>query len=335
MTTLITGGTGFVGLALAERLLQAGEQVVLFDRPMASSGERLARSLPAARVICGDIRSGDDLETVFASEEIDRVVHAAAMTPGPERELRDAALIFDVNVLGTIGLLQRCARAPRVKRVVVVSSVAIYGATAPAASGFYEEDLSAPGPSGLYGISKLAAEQASLRLAQLHGLDVRVARLGPVYGRWEHASGARERLSPHHQVASAALAGAEIVLPRPMTADWIYARDAAQALALIACAPTLAHAVYQIGGGRLTDLQQWCAALAHHLPGLRWRTATQGEAATVHYALPFDRAALSIARLATELDYAARFDLASAAEDYLAWRAAGANAGVFPEGQTP
>ena len=321
MTTLITGGTGFVGLALAERLLQAGEQVVLFDLPTAISSERFTASLPGARMIPGDIRSGGDLETVFASEVIDCVVHTAAITPGPERERGDAARIFDVNVLGTIGLLQQCARA-RVKRVVVVSSVAIYGASAPAASGCYEEDVSAPAPASLYGISKLAAEQAALRMGELQGLNVAIARLGPVYGPWEHASDARERLSPHYQVTSAALAGAEIVLPRPMTADWIYARDAAHALALIAGAQTLPHAVYQIGGGCLTDLGQWCAALAHHLPGIRWRTATPGEEATIQYTLPADRPALSIARLSKDLNHRCRFDLAAAAEDYLAWREA-------------
>lgn len=148
---------------------------------------------------------------------------------------------------------------------------------------------------------------------------MRVARLGPVFGPWERASGAREHLSPHRQVTCAAIAGDEIVLPRPMTADWLYARDAADALVRLAGAPALAHAVYHIGGGCLTDLPQWCAALAHHFPGLRWRFSEPGEPATVDYVLPMDRPALSIARLMTELNYVSRFDLKAAANDYLAW----------------
>lgn len=320
MTTLITGGLGFIGLALAERLLLAGEQVVLFDLLPASGTVPQWRG---CRLVTGDIRSAADLDRVFSSETIDRVVHTAAITPGPERERIDAFGIFDVNVLATIGLLQRCASERAVIRIVVVSSVAVYGFSAPAASGCYEEDVSVPAPTGLYGISKLSAEQAALRIGELHGLDVRIARLGPVYGPWEHASSARERLSPHHQVVSAALNGTEIVLPRPMTADWIYARDAADALALIAAAPSLAHAIYNIGGGRLTDLKQWCVSLAPHFSDLRWRMARTDESASICYTLPVDRPALSTARLSTELNHACRFDLRSAAEGYLAWRKTG------------
>jgi UDP-glucose 4-epimerase/UDP-glucuronate 4-epimerase len=317
MTTLITGGLGFIGLALAERLVLAGEQVVLFDLPSASSN---MPQWQGGRLITGDTRSAADLDRVFANGTIDRVVHTAAITPGPERERIDAAGIFDVNLLATIGLLQRCARERTVTRIVVVSSVAVHGFSAPAASGSYEEGVSVPAPAGLYGISKLAAEQAALRIGELHGLDVRVARLGPAYGRWEHASGARERLSPHHQVVSAALAGMPIVLPRLMTADWIYAQDAADALALIASAPTLAHAIYNIGGGCLTDLQQWCAALAPHFPEMRWSMAGP---ASIDYALPVDRPALSMVRISTELNFTCRFNLETAAENYLAWRRAG------------
>jgi nucleoside-diphosphate-sugar epimerase len=246
-------------------------------------------------------------------------VHAAAITPSPQREHEDAASIMDVNVVATAKLLQRCARAPGVKRVVVVSSVAVYGFSEPAASGCYEEALSAPAPAGLYGVSKLAAEQTALRIGELHGLDVRIARLGPVFGRWEHKSGARQSTSPHHQVVCAARAGEEIVLPRPMTADWIYAPDAADALARLTHAATLKHAVYHVGGGRMTDLQQWCIELARHLPDLRWRIGAQHEPPTVQYTLPVDRPALNTARLSDELNHRCRFDIALAAADYLIW----------------
>ena len=321
MTTLITGGAGFVGLALAERLRQDGEAVTLVDLP-AREGEQGIVPPPGCHLIAGDLRAEETLEQIFADGGIERVVHAAAMTPSPQREHDDAASIMDVNVVATAKLLQRCARAPGVKRVVVVSSVAVYGFSAPAASGCYDEALSMPAPTGLYGISKLAAEQAALRIGELHGLDVRIARLGPVFGRWEHTSGARQSMSPHHQVVRAARAGEEIVLSRPMTADWIYAADAADALARLIHAATLEHAVYHVGGGRLTDVRQWCIELARHLPGLRWRMARQHESSTVQYTLPVDRAALNTARLSNELDHRCRFDLAFAAADYLAWCAA-------------
>ncbi|HTJ92740.1 MAG TPA: NAD(P)-dependent oxidoreductase [Pararobbsia sp.] len=322
MTTLITGGAGFVGLALAEQLRGQGKAVTLVDLPARGGEHRLAPP-PGCRVVAGDLREAETLDRLFADGDIEHVVHAAAITPSPERERDDAASILDVNVVATAKLMQRCAQAPRMKRVVLVSSVAVYGFAAPAASGCYDEAASVPAPAGLYGISKLAAEQAALRIGELHDLDVRIARLGPVFGRWEQASGARQLTSPHHQVACLARAGEAIVLPRPMAADWIYAPDAAQAIArLLLHDAELQHAVYHVGGGGVTDVEQWCLALAQHLPGLRSRIAAPGEPANVRYSLPVDRAALDTTRLATELKYRCGFDLSRAAADYMQWCAA-------------
>ncbi|PXW24987.1 NAD-dependent epimerase/dehydratase family protein [Paraburkholderia caballeronis] len=328
MTTLITGGAGFVGLALAERLRGDGERVVLADLPARDGATSIAP--PAGcEFVGGDLRDDDTLDRLFAAGPFDGIVHAAAVTPSPQRERDDAAALLDINVTATARLLQRCARERGIRRVVVVSSVAVYGYSPPAASGRYEEAASPPAPAALYGISKLAAEQAALRIGALHGLDVRVARLGPVFGRWEHASGARGQLSPHHQALAAALRGDAIVLPRAMPADWIYAPDAADALARITRAPMLDHPVYHVGGGALTDVAQWCAALARVLPGVRWRIADKGEPCTVQYALPADRPALDTTRLASELGHRCRFGLDESARDFLDWIAA-TSAQPFP-----
>ncbi|WP_207002753.1 NAD-dependent epimerase/dehydratase family protein [Trinickia mobilis] len=327
MTTLITGGNGFIGLALAERLRAAGEAVLLADLPRAASAVPAPVPPAGCEAVSGDLREAVTLERLFAGRRIERVVHTAAITPSPQRERDDATAIMDVNVTATARLLQRCAREPSVRRVLLVSSVAVYGFSAPAASGRYEEAGSAPAPASLYGISKLAAEQCALRIGQLHGLDVRVARLGPVFGRWEHASGVREWLSPHHQVLEAACDGMEVVLPRALAADWIYAPDAADALARLAIAATLAHRLYHVGGGGMSDVGQWCEALKRHLPALRWRLAAPHETATVRYGLAADRPALDVSRLTRELGHRCRFTLEEAAADYFAWRAAAREAG--------
>ena len=67
-------------------------------------------------------------------------------------------------------------------------------------------------PVALYGISKVAAEQAALRIAQLRDIDVRVIRLGPVFGPWELPSRVRDALSPHHQILAMARDGIDVVL---------------------------------------------------------------------------------------------------------------------------
>ncbi|UZE49719.1 NAD(P)-dependent oxidoreductase [Rhodopseudomonas sp. P2A-2r] len=180
----------------------------------------------------------------------------------------------------------------------------------------------APAPAALYGISKLAAEQAALRIAQLRGTDVRVVRLGPVFGPWELPSRVRDALSPHHQIIKMARDGVEVVLPRIMAGDWIYSRDAADGIARVSRSAGLRHELYNLGGGVMTDLPQWCAIVAGCFEGFRWRMADE-DVGNIVYGLPKDRAALSIARLQQDTGFAPSRDLAAAARDYLDWIAAG------------
>jgi nucleoside-diphosphate-sugar epimerase len=337
MAVLITGGAGFIGLALAECLLAQGERVVLFDRaaPPPELLARLGRSCEAGAaalaLVLGDIRSPDDVDAALSMPGVDRVVHAAAITSDAAREAREPLPVVDVNIGGTVNLLQRCALAVQargmvLRRVLVLSSVAVYGITPPPGER-YEEATAHPAPAALYGITKLASEQVALRLADLYKLDLRIARLGPVYGPWEYATGVRDALSPHAQVLAAALAGQGVVLPRSMRADWLYSRDAAAALSLLATRADLHHAVYNVGGQTMSDLPQWCellASLTAHrlLPAWQWRLAGSGDVATVRYGLPVDRAALDIARLQSDTGWSPSRSLSAAAADQLAWQCA-------------
>lgn len=318
MKILITGGSGFVGLALAERLLDDGDEVCLFAAaaPPSELAGRLRQD--GLQIITGDIRSAEALDNALQRSAASRMVHAAAITPGPEREIREARTILDVNILGTVNAIERAAAAG-LERVLVVSSVAVYGFSPPAASGLYEEENSAPAPTALYGISKLAAEQTALRLGSLHGVDTRVVRLGPLYGPWEYATGLRDALSPHRQILASGRDGRTIILPRPMRADWLYSRDAGAGLAALLRSGRLRHQLYNLGGGAITDLPDWCGALeAAGLP-LCWEMADEGQPSDIRYNLPQDRAALAIARITSDTGFQPRRDATAFAADYLNW----------------
>jgi nucleoside-diphosphate-sugar epimerase len=320
MATLITGGSGFIGLALAEQLLRKGRHVVLFDRQPAPSA--LLAALPGGTLhsVTGDIRDSAALRRVMADHAIDQVVHTAAITPDLKRETEDASTVLDVNINGTVALIQACVGQPALRRVLLISSVAVYG-FAPPPGPTYREDQAWPQPTGLYGISKLAAEQIALRLANLHGLDLCVARLGPVFGPWEHATGVRDMLSPHTQTLEAARNQEQACLPHTLQADWIYSRDAANALALLLDSRELQHTLYNVGGEVQTDLPQWCACLNERWPEWRASLATKPEEATVRYGLPGTRPALSTERLRQDTGWSPAFNLATAATDFLHWHA--------------
>ncbi|MBW7973721.1 NAD(P)-dependent oxidoreductase [Bradyrhizobium sp. BR 10289] len=319
MAILITGGAGFIGLALAEHFLAAGRPVLLFDLAAPPADVMARPELTGARCMIGDVRRGSDIDAALATMPIELVVHAAAVTPNEQRERSDARGIIDVNIGGTVNLMERAVARGGIRRIVVVSSVAVYGFSPPAPSGFFEEGTSHPAPAALYGISKLAAEQAALRIAHLHNCDARIVRLGPVYGRWELPTSVRDALSPHHQVLQALQNGKEAILPRPMRADWIYSRDAAAGIEAVAMAAALDHAIYHVGGGTLSDLPDWCRTLASRYPDFRWRCAEPGEAPSIVYNLPADRAPLSIARLVRDTGFDPAYPVSVAAADYLAW----------------
>ena len=347
MSILITGGTGFVGLALAEHLTQAGERVVLFGLPVAPSiAHRFASQFPTVatcRVVEGDVRDRAEVDAALDAappdDPIHCVIHAAAVTPSPQREHDDAAGVASVNIIGTVNVVEAVAARPHIRGLVVLSSVAVYGNPPAAASGYIEEDLCPPQPSALYGITKLSVELLVQRLALVHGLRAAIVRVGPVYGPWEHATGVRDILSPPQQVLDAALAASEleqgreqarrraVVLPANAPADFIYARDAAAGIAAIADATRKASqagtSIFNLAGGMRVDLSQWCEALQPLIPTFPWHVAVGDEAATIVHMVPKGRAPLSMEKVRTQVGFVPRFDLASAAKDYLAWLDAG------------
>ena len=112
MTTLITGGAGFIGSHVAEALLRRGEHAVVLDNfndyydPAIKRGnaQRL-RAYDKLTLIEGDIRDAALLERIFAEQGIKRVAHLAAMA-GVRASVRQAKLYMDVNLTGTLNLLE-------------------------------------------------------------------------------------------------------------------------------------------------------------------------------------------------------------------------------------
>ena len=319
MTVLITGGTGFVGLGLAERLIEEGGDVILFGA--APPPEYLRSRLPAGRVqiTLGDIRSTSDINAACRGATIELVVHLAAVTAGPAKERDDPEQVVSVNVEGTAVLLKTLARGARSRRIVIASSGSAYGYIAGGLDGRLNERTACPVPTSIYGISKLAGEGVALRLGELYGLDVRVARLGTVYGPWEYPTGVREVMSPQRQILQCLAAGRMAILPRPMKNDWIYVRDVARGLIALARAPTLDERLFNLGGGEVFDLLHWCQAVAARRPGFCWRLAASSETANIRCNPPQDRPPLDSRRIAEATGFVPAFDLARAADDYLAW----------------
>ncbi|CAN7770691.1 NAD(P)-dependent oxidoreductase [Variovorax sp. LjRoot84] len=320
MPTFITGASGFVGLGLAEHLLAQGGEVVGFDMaPPRASALQAFSALPGRfSAVSGDVRDADALRAAMRRYQPKRLAMLAAVTADARRERAAPGSIFEVNVGGMVNALSAAVDCG-VERVLYLSSGSVYGASGKGADAL-GEDATPLRPEGLYGISKQAAEAAARRMAALHGLDLVVGRLATCFGPWEAETGVRDTLSAPLQVLRCADDRMPAVLPRPGLRDWLYARDAAAALALLLERPRLPHAVYNVAAGFSWPLASWCDAVAARKPGFAWRMAADGEPVTIDYYAPYDRAPMDITRLKADTGFVPRFDLPAAAQDYLIWR---------------
>lgn len=319
---LITGGSGFCGLNIAERLLRQGRKVVLYG-----VGEPPPQALTAFSTLPGelllehgDVRDQAALEQVLIRHGVDEMVHAAAITASLQTEQRDGARILEVNLLGTVAVLE-AALNRGVRRLVCLSSGVVFGSSVKK-DGLLEEDLDIPVPESLYAISKYAAERAALRYRQSRGLDVVVLRVGTAFGRWEYRSGVRDTLSVPYSLWHMARQGGAAVFTADLPTDWVYGDDVAQAVSLLLGAPSCRHGLYQVATGASWSVPRWCELLQERFPSFQYRVTPLAEQATIGVPAPSARPPFSISRLEQEFGWRPQFTAQGAFQDYMQWRAA-------------
>ena len=129
MRVLLTGGTGFVGINIAEALCRRGDEVVIYapDTLPEAAAAALSAGPGKYRVVTGDVRDEEAITAALAGCKA--VIHAAAVTRGPEREIERAGDTITINTVGTARTLAAAMRAG-VRRFVALSSSSVYGANA-------------------------------------------------------------------------------------------------------------------------------------------------------------------------------------------------------------
>jgi UDP-glucose 4-epimerase len=173
---LLTGGAGFIGSHLLDRLLSEGLEVTVIDNLSAGSLENVRRHIGKKdfHFIQGDIRNYDTVRR--AARETDAVFHEAAVL-SRANSWESLSNLNQVNVDGTLSLLKACINS-NVKRFIYASSAAVYGDTEVQPQ---DEELP-PKPISPYGVSKLAAEHYVQVVHRLHGLEAVCLRYFNVYG---------------------------------------------------------------------------------------------------------------------------------------------------------
>ena len=178
---LVTGGAGFIGSHLCERLLARGDELCVLDNFNDFYDPAIKRAnaaeLRGARLIEGDIRDQALVARLFREGRFDAVVHLAAMA-GVRPSLLDPLLYSDVNVRGTQILLRELEKRPGV-RFVFASSSSVYGANDKVP---FREDDDIHRPISPYAATKRAGELLCYTHHHLYGTPVTCLRFFTVYG---------------------------------------------------------------------------------------------------------------------------------------------------------
>jgi UDP-glucuronate 4-epimerase len=182
MRILLTGGAGFIGSHLTEKLLTVGHEVVVLDDfndfydPQIKHAN-IAGFAKDVTVCHVDLRENDSVRTVFGRGKIDAVVHLAARA-GVRPSIQFPRLYYDTNVLGTLHLLE-AARMTGIERFIFASSSSVYGAskTVP-----FSEDQHLTQTISPYGATKIGGEYLCSTYSHLYRMRVVALRYFTVYG---------------------------------------------------------------------------------------------------------------------------------------------------------
>jgi UDP-glucuronate 4-epimerase len=183
---LVTGGAGFIGSHLCERLLSDGVKVICLDNfdsfydpnIKIRNVEGVKKKSPELfELITGDIRNPEHSKGIFQQNQIDFVVHLAARA-GVRPSISDPLLYQDVNIRGTVVLLESC-KAHGIKNFIFASSSSVYGENQRVP--FTERDLDIQ-PISPYGATKRAGELLCYSYHHLYGINIACLRIFTAYG---------------------------------------------------------------------------------------------------------------------------------------------------------
>lgn len=181
MNILVTGGAGFIGSHVVDRYIDQGHTVTVIDN--LASGDR--RNLHPGAVFCeADIRDAEAVDRLFAEGQFEILNHHAAQMD-VRKSVDDPVYDADVNILGSIRLLQGAVRNGVRKVIYISTGGAVYGE--PRRLPVAEDDP--VNPECPYGITKHTVEHYLYYLRHLNGLDYTVLRYPNVYGPRQNAHG--------------------------------------------------------------------------------------------------------------------------------------------------
>jgi UDP-glucose 4-epimerase len=250
MRILITGGAGFIGSALANRLVSSGHEVRVIDNLSAGDPQRLHPNVLFTR---GDVADIPKLWTLL--QDVNCVYHLAARVSVPE-SIKYPRDYNHVNVGGTVSVME-AIRDAGVQRVVLASSGAVYGsqATQPL------KETMTPNPDSPYAVSKLSAETYVSTIGALWGIETVSLRIFNAYGAGQQLPAAHPPVIPRFLKATMSRASLVVYGDGSQTRDFVHVDDVVEALVSAATAPNINRHVINVGSGIETSIHDLIGAI--------------------------------------------------------------------------
>jgi UDP-glucose 4-epimerase len=297
-TYLVTGGAGFIGSHLVERLLAAGARVRVLDDFSTGSRANLdfaERARGRLEVVRGDVRRLATVERAVRGVEV--VFHQAAMRSVP-RSVEDPLGANDHNVNGTLNVLE-AARRHRVRRVVYASSSSVYGDR----PELPKREDQTPAPISPYAASKTAGEQYAAVWTRLYGLATVGLRYFNVYGPRQDPASQYAAVIPRFILRALRGRPLEVHGDGHQSRDFTYVDDVVDANVLAAAAPEAAGEVFNVGCGTRVSLLDIIARLEALLGRPLRRRHTRPRAGDVAHTLADVEKAKRLMGYASRVDF--------------------------------
>ena len=295
--------------------------------PDAAAAEWFADVASRIEFVRADLTAGDALAPVSAPETVTHVVHAAMIAHVPEWERTAPRRFLDVNVGGTVNVLEWARALPALERFVYISTGGVYGEPSAASLTGPQPEDGPFNPPELYPISKLACEGICRRYAELFALDLRITRLSGVFGPMERRTAGRTIMSAGHAIAAAIATDRPLRVTRRSLAaggDFLSAEDIADGMLrlLVAPARALHHDAYNLAFGTFTGLRELLDVARAIAPDLEIELTEDADPAADIDMNPADRLArwnaYAIGRARADLGWSPR-PLHEQMASYLAW----------------
>lgn len=253
MRALVTGGAGFIGSNIAKRLVERGDEVIVFDN---MSGGRADAVPEGAELVQGDLRDPDAVEAVC---DVDLIFHQAAVRSVP-RSLDEPRITHDSNVNGTVNLLL-AAEKHSVRRLVYASSSSVYGDV----GDNKNVETMAPDPRSPYAASKLTGEYYCRVWARLGRLSATALRYFNVFGPGQHPESKYSAVFPAFIAALQAGSAPTIYGDGEQSRDFTFIDDVVDANLRAAEVAGADGVVMNIASGRPKSVNEVLRAISDEL----------------------------------------------------------------------